>query len=253
MVTPTEVAVRDFLRRANWTLTAVREMGWKSHEEVIQSMLLPLEGIRECLVLDVNGKQKNRECETVNHAEHATEHVNAMGLSGLSTALRRELSRMATKEHVTTVLDYIDRLIDGHDASPVEVIDSELVQALAMDVDGTTALSQCDVESVCAQLGIETPGIIPGFNTHGDTLGAANYWQDRALMETIDLEPVTPTWHQLVGILRMLQLSFEGKPVLLMDEVGVGKTLQAAGLIAMLTYYRRFKTRTGKFPGAFGM
>ena len=32
-------------------------------------------------------------------------------------------------------------------------------------------------------------------------------------------KPLTPQWHQLVGIYRMLERVFDGKPVLLMDGV----------------------------------
>jgi hypothetical protein len=39
---------------------------------------------------------------------------------------------------------------------------------------------------------------------------------------------------------------------MLMDGVGVGKTMQAVGLIACLAHYREHYRKHGKFPGKFG-
>lgn len=65
-------------------------------------------------------------------------------------------------------------------------------------------------------------------------------------------QPLAPRWHQLVGIFRILQRAFDGQPVLLMDGVGLGKTMQAIGAIACLAYYRECYDAKGDFPGYFG-
>jgi hypothetical protein len=56
-----------------------------------------------------------------------------------------------------------------------------------------------------------------------------------------------PQWHQLVGILRLIDRVLDGKSVMLMDGVRVGKTMQAVGLIACLTHYREHYKKHGKF------
>ena len=50
----------------------------------------------------------------------------------------------------------------------------------------------------------------------------------------------------------MLERAFDGKPVLLMDGVGLGKTLQVIGMIACLVFYHESFKKAGKFPGHFG-
>jgi hypothetical protein len=64
--------------------------------------------------------------------------------------------------------------------------------------------------------------------------------------------PLAPHWHQLVGIYKMLNHAFRGKPILLMDEVGLGKTLQVVSVIAVLAFFCAFCDQNGRFPGAFG-
>ncbi|KAI5993055.1 hypothetical protein F5J12DRAFT_698839, partial [Pisolithus orientalis] len=58
-------------------------------------------------------------------------------------------------------------------------------------------------------------------------------------------------WHQLIGIYCMLESVFKGKPILLMDGVGLGKTLQVLGVIVCLTYYWYVYMKKKAFPGDF--
>ena len=64
-------------------------------------------------------------------------------------------------------------------------------------------------------------------------------------------KPLKPRWYQLVGIYRMLERAFEGKAVLLMDGVGLGKMLQVIGTVACLAFYRESFKKHGTFPGNF--
>lgn len=50
----------------------------------------------------------------------------------------------------------------------------------------------------------------------------------------------------------MLERAFEGEPVLLMDGLGLGKTLQVLGVITCLAWYREYYERKKAFPGHFG-
>ncbi|KAH9048619.1 hypothetical protein EDB83DRAFT_2175585, partial [Lactarius deliciosus] len=59
-------------------------------------------------------------------------------------------------------------------------------------------------------------------------------------------------WHQLVGVVKMLERAVASQPVLLMDDVGLGKTVQVLAFFAMLAYYREAYAETGKYPGIWG-
>jgi len=50
----------------------------------------------------------------------------------------------------------------------------------------------------------------------------------------------------------MLENVFDGKATLLMDGVGLGKTMQAVGTIACLSYYHEYYQQKGDYPGHFG-
>lgn len=99
---------------------------------------------------------------------------------------------------------------------------------------------------------------LPFFQTWNDPDAVINPWSKEGVNWLADpnntlRHPLRPRWHQLVGILRMLQRAFNGEPVLLMDGVGIGKTFQVIGFIACLAYYQPFYEKHGKFPGHFGM
>ncbi|KAF8265968.1 hypothetical protein EI94DRAFT_1474545, partial [Lactarius quietus] len=59
-------------------------------------------------------------------------------------------------------------------------------------------------------------------------------------------------WHQLVGVTRMVQCTQTSKPVLLMDDVRLGKTLQVITFFAIISYYRKFYEVKQKYPGMWG-
>jgi hypothetical protein len=60
-------------------------------------------------------------------------------------------------------------------------------------------------------------------------------------------------WHQVLGILHLLDNFFHGSGTLLCDEVGLGKTVQILGFFAMLSSNRRAKAAHGRFLGFLGM
>jgi SNF2 family DNA or RNA helicase len=96
---------------------------------------------------------------------------------------------------------------------------------------------------------------VPFFNLKQDTESRRDPWTDEGvkwLQVPSNGEPLTLRWHQLVGVLKLVENAFLGRPVLLMDGVGLGKTIQVAAFIAFLTWYRDYFTAHGKFPGRFG-
>jgi hypothetical protein len=98
---------------------------------------------------------------------------------------------------------------------------------------------------------------LPFFQTRSDPDAAVDPWSEDG-QQWLDnpaspAQNLAPRWHQLVGILRLIDRVLDGRPVMLMDGVGVGKTMQAVGLIACLAHYREHYRKHGKFPGKFGM
>jgi hypothetical protein len=121
--------------------------------------------------------------------------------------------------------------------------------------EGTEAYKDFTPEQLWSALGLGDTKVLPFFNTQIDPDNVHHRWTEegRAFFDDSKRSkiPLEPHWHQLGGILKMLELAFSKKPTLLMDEVGVGKTLQVVGIIAMIAYFREFYAFTGSFPGKF--
>jgi SNF2 family DNA or RNA helicase len=62
-------------------------------------------------------------------------------------------------------------------------------------------------------------------------------------------KPFALKWHQLVGLTKIVQSALTSQPVLLMDNVGLGKTVQVIAFFAVMAYYRKFYTETHRYPG----
>jgi hypothetical protein len=108
-------------------------------------------------------------------------------------------------------------------------------------------------DELWAILGLTYSSALPDFNQYIDP-DMHDYWSDPDYMHKRrdTLHPLTPRWHQLVGIIKIIHQGFKGEPLMLMDEVGVGKTLQLVGAVVILTFFRDYYDKNGKFPGAFG-
>ena len=68
------------------------------------------------------------------------------------------------------------------------------------------------------------------------------------LVET-EKQPFALKWHQLVGVTKLVQCALKSQPVLLMDDVGLGKTLQVITFFAVIAYYRQFYSKSQRYPG----
>lgn len=97
---------------------------------------------------------------------------------------------------------------------------------------------------------------IPTFNHFYDAVGEHDPWN------TEDVEWYkTPSpnrrsydlrYHQLCCVDTTMRASLRGESMLLLDAVGLGKTVEAIALIAMRAYFYRVYEDTGKFPGKYG-
>lgn len=122
--------------------------------------------------------------------------------------------------------------------------------------EGTEELSELSEEELWIRLGFRDTKALPFFQDYTDPDGVIDPWSEAGerwlASECSPREVLKPRWHQLVGIHRMLERVFQNQPILLMDGVGIGKTLQAVGLIACMAFYRHFYDKHKRFPGIFG-
>lgn len=119
---------------------------------------------------------------------------------------------------------------------------------------GVEGMATWTPDKVWNALGCGETRAIPFFNRRDDPMGTVEPWSEEGLnfQQTNMGTPLEPRWHQLLGIIKMLQNMFEGRPILLMDEVGVGKTLQVIGFICFRAFFRQYYTRYHRYPGMFG-
>jgi hypothetical protein len=71
-------------------------------------------------------------------------------------------------------------------------------------------------------------------------------------MQVTMTQPLTLKWHQLVGVVKMVECALTSQPVMLMDNVGLGKTLEVVAFFAVMAYYRKFYSETKRYPGVWG-
>jgi hypothetical protein len=117
--------------------------------------------------------------------------------------------------------------------------------------EGTEMYARKSLDEIRALLGIPDMTVIPGFNAEEDEDGAFTPHEAEAWAGVFRKRPLELMWHQLVGVLRMLELIFDSLNALNVDEFGLGKTGQALAVIALLRYYRAYGKKHGDFPGAF--
>jgi hypothetical protein len=120
--------------------------------------------------------------------------------------------------------------------------------------DGVEDFSTMPEDKLWAILGLPNK-IIPFFNERRDPTGAHDPWlkdDEEWFRDPANTTPLALRWHQLVGVVKMVLNAFEAKPILQMDGVGLGKTIQMVAFIAVLVFFHEYHNANGCFPGAFG-
>lgn len=131
---------------------------------------------------------------------------------------------------------------DAHDEAAGEVvasseIEAAVLQLLSADYDDTGAkqwagLSPDAIKQALCLLG---DGVLP-------------------ITRRVDGQPaISPTWHQLVGGACFLDRSFprpgtQGTPVMLADQVGMGKTLQVVVFLQLLIHVAALQEANSAWP-----
>lgn len=183
------------------------------------------------------------------------------GLDQLSTELpkviRDSLDKLAKESQVRDIehalLATLEMMSPSDGEDSVEIPEGEAVD-LSNWREGVEDLRHLSEHELWQQLGFEDKKL-PFFQEWTDPEAGIDPWSDDGekwlATQVGHRKPLVPRWHQLVGILRMLQRAFDGQPILVMDGVGIGKTLQAIGFIACLAYYRSYFSSHARFPGHF--
>lgn len=175
----------------------------------------------------------------------------------LPKALRDALEKLATEEDIQIINQLVRASLENITGDNTEAFDLDPDDQIDLTdwKEGVEDLNQLSEDELWKRLGLPDQRL-PFFQQWTDPDSLISPWSEEGQAwlknESSARQPLRPRWHQLVGILRMLERAFDGQPVLLMDGVGLGKTLQALGAIACLAYYRECFKSMGHFPGMFG-
>lgn len=119
---------------------------------------------------------------------------------------------------------------------------------------------QLDCPALMARLGLRGKQSLPFMNLHRH-IKPYLVWTDRLPANQIsamiregqspDFEPLSLRWHQLVGICAAVQML--SKPatggILFADDVGIGKTSQTMGILAMMMHRAHMEQQSGAVTG----
>ncbi|KAI0363031.1 hypothetical protein BV20DRAFT_916401, partial [Pilatotrama ljubarskyi] len=119
--------------------------------------------------------------------------------------------------------------------------------------EGVEEYRELDVADVQRAFALPTPHL-PFFNKKQDLAAVHAPWspEGREALKAPEATELRPFWHQWIGILKLVDNMMHGRSTLIMDQVGVGKTMQAVGLIAMYEWLRRYHAQHHRYPDHFG-
>lgn len=166
----------------------------------------------------------------------------------LPKALRDALLLLATQSQVHAVYEELQHIVNG-DQTEVPELNFEALPAGEWK-EGVEAYAKLTLDEVWERLGLPDKHI-PGFNKVQDRIGGFDAWspEGQAGLKSDRATPLELRWHQAIGVLKAMDNGMHGKPVLLMDEVGVGKTMQAVAYCALYSYFREYYAKHKEFPG----
>ncbi|KAI9057595.1 hypothetical protein FKP32DRAFT_1583634 [Trametes sanguinea] len=147
------------------------------------------------------------------------------------------------------ILARVTEVIDAAEADG----DLELEPVKPIDwAEGVEAYKKLTIEQMRVAFGLPTDHF-PFFNKKTDSTGNEDPWTEsgRKALASSSAADLKPFWHQWVGVLKIVDNMMDRKNLMLMDQVGVGKTLQAVGTLAMYEWLRVNKETRGQYPARF--
>ncbi|KZT64657.1 hypothetical protein DAEQUDRAFT_655322, partial [Daedalea quercina L-15889] len=120
-------------------------------------------------------------------------------------------------------------------------------------LSGVEEYQDVNMDTLWAYIGRQKEWSIPFFNTKEAVTGTFNPWFEDSIKAMVhdNTIPLTLCWHQLVSIIKMVDNILHGHPTLLMDSVGIGKTMQVIGLICILAYFHEYYDKHHQFPSKY--
>ncbi|KAI6116603.1 P-loop containing nucleoside triphosphate hydrolase protein [Pisolithus croceorrhizus] len=253
-----DIAKKEASLAAEWQ--ALTADGANPTIKAIKSYLLHIRSLMTIL-------HRYQDADTIAKLEEKKKRIEAMlaaaqnddskteEIAKLPKALREALSKLATEHEIREIEQLVQAALENiqPDDRMIELPEGDAVEFSWKE--GVEDLSKLTEDELWAHLGLKESKAIPLFQKYTDPDAAIEPWTDEgeAWLSNPESgrEPLRARWHQLVGILRMLQRAFQGEAVLLMDGVGIGKTFQVIGFIACLAWFRSHFAAHKKFPGSF--
>ncbi|EKM49018.1 uncharacterized protein PHACADRAFT_202111, partial [Phanerochaete carnosa HHB-10118-sp] len=173
--------------------------------------------------------------------------------SALSSDTHRLIVQMMSQEAVDDIENEINDALDHYKKDGEDLPFAEGDRAILADWNLDAELKHLTHKNpteLWQYLGIMDEKLVP-----------LSDWRDPYLLYTTwtnHLEcpeerklPCNLKWHQLVGLCRLVEAVFDNKSLLVMDEVGVGKTLQVIALIAYRIMSLQSIEKNGEHLGVF--
>ncbi|KAH9828575.1 P-loop containing nucleoside triphosphate hydrolase protein [Rhodofomes roseus] len=176
-----------------------------------------------------------------------------VNVPGLPKQVFEAIRLLANEEEVRALTTELDLILSDEVADPIEI---NVDGADAPEMDWGTGVEEYEgfsEDELWAMLGRAKEKTIPFFNTAEAATGVHDPWSPKGIeaMTATDAVPLRPHWHQLIGVVKMLDNYLRGDPTLLMDGVGVGKTMQVVGVVCCLAFFHAHYAQHGHFPGKF--
>lgn len=188
----------------------------------------------------------------------------------MPAGIAKALKTLATAKEVRRVMIELEEVIRLSDDVPLNLLEPFSAFASANNdwTSGVEHYQSTSADALLEMLGRQSSDspMVPGFNRFLDRTKEHDPWdkEERKWFrrDSVDRLPLRLRWHQLVGVVRMLDQFFtppgeafsdhKAPAILLMDEVGLGKTLQVAAVMAFIIYFRSYYEKNGRFPGKYG-
>jgi SNF2 family DNA or RNA helicase len=169
--------------------------------------------------------------------------------TGMSKNLRTALQRLASTTEAQRMGEQLAERLELEKPQMEDSVEFELAPEAQVDwSEGVEHLQDKSANDLYKMLGLERPSI-PFFR---EKIAVEQETSDDLETSITTTEGFSLRWHQLVGVTKMVERAMTSQPVLLMDDVGLGKTVQVLAFFAMLAYYREFYAQHEKYPGMWG-
>ncbi|EMD31654.1 hypothetical protein CERSUDRAFT_127231 [Gelatoporia subvermispora B] len=179
--------------------------------------------------------------------------------ASLPKNIRKALQLLADSVLVESITNYMVDIVaidheDEDEGEAVELPDLD-EDAPTTWTEGTEEFAAHDLERIKDDLGILKGDSIPMLNTWQDNTGTIDAWSpefDENVATKTDISALRPRWHQYVAVLKIMLKMISGDPILLMDDVGIGKTLVLTAIACCRAWYHMHYKAHGAFPGLAG-